>query len=111
MKFSQKTREAVVERAKGNCEICGKAVGDPNIHHRRPRGMGGTKRVSTGSPANALYLHAGCHAWVEVNRSASIDMGYLIRQKQEATEVAFLHHEGWMYLTDDGRYIEAEPIS
>ncbi|PRB01784.1 hypothetical protein [Microbacterium sp. MYb64] len=56
-----------------------------SLHHRQPRGMGGTKKPM--SIANGLVLcgHAttpgGCHAWVESRRAMAEDLGYLIRRE------------------------------
>lgn len=105
MKFPNDIKELVASRAGWACEICGKPVINPQIHHRRPRGMGGTRRKDSASPANALFLDMECHTWVEMNRYTSLTQGFLIRQNENPSGVKFRHHEGWKYITDDGGYI------
>jgi len=109
VKFTEKTRNIVVERAKGNCELCGSAVNNPNLHHRKPRGMGGTKNPASCSPSNAMFLHFQCHEWVESNRTKSYEMGYLVRQTEESNKKPVLHHSGWVLLNNDGSITTLDP--
>lgn len=102
MKFTTKTRDLVLERAHHKCEICGSSVSNPNLHHRKPRGMGGTKNPDSRSPANALYLHFQCHAWVESNREKSYDLGYLVKQQEQSDKKPVLTYLGWVLLHHDG---------
>jgi hypothetical protein len=56
--------------------------GGYSVHHRIPRGMGGSSSRLLGSPANLLLLCGsgvdGCHGWVEQNREQATTLGYLI---------------------------------
>lgn len=78
------------------------------IHHRRPRGMGGTKQSSTDEAANGIVLCGsgtqGCHGWVESNRSDAIMSGWIVMQSQEPSTVPVLLYtgmnKGW-YLLDN----------
>ena len=106
MKFPNEIKEMVAERAGWRCEICGKGVTSPQIHHRRPRGMGGTKRKNSASPANALFLDMECHTDVEKNRYVAIVNGWVLSQSDDPSEKKFRHHEGWKYLTDEGGYLK-----
>lgn len=108
MKFSEKTRRLVLIRAKGRCEICGISCLNGQIHHRRPRGMGGTKRKETGMASNAALLHPSCHERVERNREEAIERGWLVPQYLESREVPFKRHDGWYLFLDDGTL---EPFS
>jgi hypothetical protein len=75
-------REQVITRAGGSCERCRQTLrGSWSIHHRLPRGMGGTK-----TPDDAYRLVmlcgsgvTGCHGWVESNRAEATEQGWLIR--------------------------------
>jgi hypothetical protein len=91
-----------------------------SLHHRRPRGMGGSKDPMVNSPANALTLcgHAtsptGCHHWAEKNRDVAFELGYLIpgtartdEYRPERVRVRRLSG-GWWLLTVDGRAVEVE---
>jgi 5-methylcytosine-specific restriction endonuclease McrA len=102
--FSDKTREAVYERAAGRCERCGGTGSVWHFHHRRPRGMGGTSRADSGNTANALLLHPSCHEWVERNRAAAYDMGYLVDQQSDPCGTRVKLWDGWVILTDTGTY-------
>lgn len=107
MKFTEKTRRLVEDRAKGICEMCGAPVGMGQIHHRKPRGMGGTKNVASRSPSNALFVHFRCHEWIERNRTEAYHMGYLVHQAEESSEKPVLLSTGWFVLTDDGTLLPA----
>lgn len=91
-------RLLVIERADACCERCGirltsaaqQALGY-SIHHRRPRGMGGTVRTDANSPANLLLLcgsgTTGCHGWAEANREVALEQGFLVRQADDPASV------------------------
>jgi len=54
-----------------------------NIHHRRPRGMGGTNRPDTNTLANLLLVCGagnvmGCHGYLEKARTIALARGYLL---------------------------------
>lgn len=90
-----------------------------SMHHRKPRGMGGSKDVLVNSAANALTLcgHAttpgGCHRWAETYREDALEQGYLI--PTSATTEAYAPasvqvrrlDRTWWWLTENGRAIEA----
>lgn len=105
---TQEVRQAVIARALFRCERCGDALSSAmSIHHRRPRGMGGTKRIETNYTSNLLALcgtgTSGCHGWIENNRQEAYENGWLVSQRDEPTQVAvksFLY--GWVYLDDEG---------
>ena len=64
--------------------------------------MGGTKRISSGSPANALYVDFKCHAHIESNREEAMIAGWLLNQNSEPSSVCVLLHDGWFTLDDMG---------
>ncbi len=85
--FDRLTIEAVYLRCEGLCEGCGEGLrgerGAPDghaAHHRRPRRMGGSQLPDTNGVENALMLGAGCHAWVESNRTWAYRHGFIVRQ-------------------------------
>jgi len=59
--FSPLVRSLIYERSAGRCEICDEWASDAQLHHRRARGMGSTRRPDTNLPSNALLLCAACH--------------------------------------------------
>lgn len=64
--------------------------------------MGGTRRQDTAAAANALLLHPNCHEWVERNRIAALELGFLVRQHETPTSVPVRLWNGWFILTEDG---------
>lgn len=119
---SPRVRAAVLARAGGCCEVCRARlhhedtgwVAAHSVHHRRPRGAGGSSRADTNTPANLLLLcgsatTAGCHQWVESNRTRALDLGLLLTQGQHPAEVpVHLDPDGPpVMLTVDGTYQEA----
>ena len=103
--FDDETKQAVWERAKNRCELCGGSGGARHFHHRRPRGMGGTSRVDSGGAANALLLHPACHERVERDRKHAIGLGWLVDQASDPEQVPVRLFDGWWLLTSDGKLI------
>ena len=68
--------------------------------------MGGTSRTDSGGAANALLLHPQCHEWVERNRAAAYDLGYLVGQSDDPRTTRVRMWDGWRYLTEDGKVQE-----
>jgi 5-methylcytosine-specific restriction enzyme A len=92
-------------RAKRRCEACGRSKGRMDVHHRRPRGMGGTVDPAANLPSNLVLLD--CHRWIESHRTVSLDLGWLVRQGHDPALVALtLWSDREVLLADDGRYVE-----
>jgi 5-methylcytosine-specific restriction enzyme A len=119
-------RALLLDRACGCCEICGRLLytfdgigwlAPHSIHHRQPRGMGGTSRPEINSPANLLLLcgdattPGGCHEHVESNRARAYENGWLVRASADPAEVVvLLEGSDWYRLTGDGhRVMAADP--
>ena len=88
----QGLRERVFARAGGHCDRCGTGLRPDawDAHHRSPRGMGGDPSKNT--PENLVALHRECHAWVEANRAAARDQGFLVPDWRNPAEVPVLRH-------------------
>ena len=106
---TDEVRMNVMARASFRCERCGSTLmGVPvSVHHRRPRAMGGTKRLDTNYPSNLMALcgtgTSGCHGWIEQNRQVAYEEGWLVRQHEEPSKVSvklFLY--GNSFISDDG---------
>lgn len=111
-------RELVFQRDMWRCIICGREVGamPASIHHRKPRGMGGTKDPSVNKPSNLIVLcgtgTTGCHGRVEGDRAHAREEGWLISQWADPVEVPIRYSDGNMYyLTDTGDKEETPPCS
>jgi len=98
---SEETRALVWARDGGVCRRCGKP--GEQIHHRKPRGAGGTSDPATNEPQNLVLLDQACHEWIERNRRACYVLGWLVRRHLDPLEVPILvnvttslrlHHDG-----------------
>ena len=114
----REVRELVFQRDRWRCVICGRDVGamPASIHHRKPRGMGGTKDPSVNKPSNLIVLcgtgTTGCHGRVEGGRARAKKEGWLISQWANPVEVPIRYADGNVYyLTDTGDKEETPPCS
>lgn len=110
-----KLRALVRARDGGRCQRCGRFIGDGarSLHHRRPRGMGGSKHANTA--ANLILLcgtgtsAGGCHSIVEKHRTRALVQGFLVRQGHDpATRPVLRYLRTWEIPTADG-WIPADP--
>ena len=110
-----KLRKYIHERDEGRCQRCGRFIGSGprSVHHRRPRGMGGSKYANTA--ANLLLLcgtgtsAGGCHAWVEGSRTRAEKYGFLVRQGHDpAAKPVFRYLRSWEIPTACG-WVPADP--
>lgn len=104
---SDKVRAQVEARDGSRCVKCGQtsARDEDSVHHRIPRGRGGTNDVE-----NLILLcgsgTTGHHGWVEKNRAASYRLGYLVETGIDpADKPVAVAGRGWMYASPDGRWI------
>lgn len=74
------------------CERCGREPVQ-HIHHRRPRGAGGSRRPDTNLPSNLLGLGVNCHTHVESHREEAYENGWLVRQSASPREVPVVIHD------------------
>lgn len=106
---SPKVRAQVEGRDKV-CVRCGVAAprDEDSLHHRIPRGRGGGN-----APENLILLcgsgTTGCHGWVEKNRSAAYQYGYLVETGIDPADVPVaVAGQGWRYPTSAGLWIAPE---
>lgn len=95
--------EAVMRRSNGLCERCGRQ--GEQVHHRRPRGAGGTRDVSINYPSNLLHLCASCHETVEHNRDWARSKGFLVSRISvdgPADVPVHRYQSEWVLFLDDG---------
>jgi len=71
-------------------------------HHRRPRGMGGSKAADTNTASNCALLCGFCHAHVEKQRQASLWAGWLVRQGENPAQTPLFLDRRWVFLDDFG---------
>lgn len=112
--FSRGTVQAIWDRDKGCCAWCGTPITGErgvnwSVHHREPRGMGGTTSGYVGRPSNGVLLHGtgtdGCHGYIEQNRDEADDKGFLVSRIgiERPSNVRIEHAvHGLCLLNDDG---------
>lgn len=121
MSFDAKTSAVIIVRDLGCCVRCGAHVAHLerglawSVHHRRPRGTGGTSLVWVDAAANGVVLCGsgvdGCHGWVESNRDVARSAGFLVPLNGvlRADEVSIQHVTlGHVYLNDEGGWSPVE---
>lgn len=100
---SRETKNDVWRRAGDQCERCGRVLNSGvyesfSIHHRMPRGMGGTKNEWINDQSNLLLLcgsgTTGCHGWIERNRADSYGDGFLVHSYENPWDVPVMVHRG-----------------
>jgi len=114
---SKEVRAQVLSRASYKCERCGIPLSQGfyySLHHRTPRGMGGTKAERLNLPSNLVAIcgsgTTGCHGFIESNRVMADDEGWLVSRYEESAEIPlFIYGVGWRYLTDEGTYSTSPP--
>jgi len=112
---------AILERAGYSCEGCLSPLGDRrgedwSVHHRVPRGMGGTRWAGANRPPNLLILcgsgTTGCHGFAESHRGPAVAAGWLVQSRTDPRSVAVLiGGELWTYLGDDAEYAESPAVA
>ena len=90
----------VRQRDRDRCRRCDGPY--QQIHHRKPRGMGGTRDPAINDPANLVCLCADDHHWIETHRAEARADGWLVSQWGDpaATPIIINHLPVW--LTPDG---------
>lgn len=119
--FSPRTAAVIIERDHGRCFVCGRKVDLSqrgiaySLHHRRPRGSGGSKLAWVDLPSNGIIAcgsgTTGCHGWIESHRAEARDLGYLVPlngiQLPSEVPVARWDASNLVYLTDNGWFAYA----
>jgi len=113
--YTADVRAAVDERDRARCRRCHRPLyGFPfSRHHRKPRGMGGANRRDAGRLSNVVTLCGsattpeGCHLWVESNREAARDAGWIVPSSWDPEAVPLVDARGRQFrLLDDGGVVE-----
>jgi len=116
-RVSQAVRAQVLQRATYKCERCGIPLSKGfyySLHHRTPRGMGGSREERLNLPSNLVAIcgsgTTGCHGFIESNREMAEREGWLVSRYEESAEIPiFIYGVGWRYLMDEGTYSTSPP--
>lgn len=98
MKIPRKVRLAVIERDQSCCRCLRPGT---DIHHRTPRGMGGTRDPAINRMAALVLLCRTCHAWAESNRATAFEQGWLVPRGCNPELVPVWRQGAWWQLTDN----------
>jgi 5-methylcytosine-specific restriction protein A len=97
--FPKDVVELILTRSGGNCEIIaeGCKLAADQIHHRRPRAMGGTLRPETNTASNGLACCRTCHNRTESFRNWAKGNGFIVSQHLNPATVPV-----WWRCSQDG---------
>jgi hypothetical protein len=102
--FPQRVKDQIDDRSHGWCEVCGE-YRVAEHHHRRPRGMGGSRLDTTNVASNGLGVCGGCHRLIEHNRTVAKLHGWLVPQGTDPA-LRWVSYRGQRVLLDDDGGIE-----
>lgn len=104
----KRVRDDLWNRSGGLCEKCGVDPAEV-AHHRRPRGMGGSRDAVTNTLANLLHVSNLCHLQIESNRADSLEKGWLVLQGQDprVIPVCYRDYDRPQILNVDGTFCDA----
>lgn len=108
---TDKLAKLIYERDGYHCARCGRPAPayKRQLHHRKPRGMGGRKDNSVDFPENIVLLCGAsstdpdsCHHYIERFRNLARADGWLLYENDDPREVPILARDGQRhYLVDD----------
>lgn len=94
------TVDLVRARDGDECRRCHREY--QQIHHRKPRGMGGTRDPLINSPSNLVCVCQTCHHWIETHRSDALRDGWLVSQWADPQRVPLVIDHLPVWLSPDG---------
>ena len=116
--FPRHVIELVTGRSGGNCECMssGCTLIAEHLHHRRPKGIGGTRRPESQWASNALHVCLKCHLRIHAMPNWSRDNGFLVRQSDDPSSVPVWwrcakHGQKVFVLLDEGGQIVPTPAA
>lgn len=101
----EKAREAVWQRERGACAVCGGGL--HQVHHRQGRGGKHPHRLS-----NVIGLCSTCHTSAHANPSASYAYGRMVPRLGIRTpeDTPVLTRSGWVLYDNDGGTTATTPM-
>ena len=102
-------RQLVQGRAFGRCERCLEATLCGHLHHRRPKGLGGSKAPDRHDVSNLVYLCPADHSWAHGNPSEAAESGFIVPRSSgnHPLDVPITDLTGQTrYLDNEGQYLK-----
>lgn len=99
--FADAVRGIIAARSGGVCEVCGAAPA-VEMHHRRARGIGGSKRPDTSLVSNGLHVCGQDHRLIESRRGLALLLGWLVPSGFDPQTSPCLRRGEWVFLELDG---------
>ena len=101
--FPPDVKAAAAVRAMGRCEVqtedCTGTGQD--YHHRRNRGMGGSKAAEVNALSNCLLACRPCHDWIGRHPAVAYERGWLVSKHRHPAEVPVWWGR-WVLLDEHG---------
>lgn len=94
------------------CQMCGGHLGVGSIHHRKPKGMGGSAVLEQASNLVTLCGSGnadGCHGKAHSNPQWARNHGWIVSRSFNPAEIPVDMWDGWHYLSDDGSRTPCTP--
>lgn len=107
---SNAQRDRLSERSGRHCELCGRYLlpGIRQVHHRQPRGIGGSPLPEINDLSVLLDLDYQCHLRIERNRTWAKERGLLVPRPAVPALVRVDLRHGLVLLDDEGHYLPCE---
>lgn len=97
------TKIRLTLRSDGACERCGRDD-VVQVHHRKPRRMGGSKAPDINSLSNVTHLCLSCHEWTEREPAEALCEGWRLHANELPESVPVLTRHGLVRLTNHGTW-------
>jgi 5-methylcytosine-specific restriction enzyme A len=98
-------KKQAAARDEGRCRRCGRPATD--VHHRRPKGMGGTSDLYIRlGLANLVCLCRQCHDYIHAHPEEGYRTGFLVHSWDDPADVSLMLKSGTHYvrLRSDGEF-------
>lgn len=95
-------KRVVKHRDKSKCVLCGRVKNELDVHHRKPKQMGGSDALTTYGLANLVSLCRNHHSWVHAHPADAMELGLLLSQSADPEQEPVLVHGMQLVLTNLG---------
>lgn len=79
----ERAKRIVRDRDQSTCQKCRRRKPDLDVHHRKPKQMGGADALTTYGLANLVSLCRNCHSWVHAHPADAMELGLMLSQSAD----------------------------